>query len=272
MTSQAEKCSSFSAMHAEPGPLLLANAWDVGSAGLFASLGYRALATTSSGYAASEGRLDYGVEREQAIGHAARIVAATELPVSADLEDCFATDASGVAQTIALALQAGLAGASIEDFSSHRDAIYPLEEAVERVAAAVEAAHSGEVRLVLTARAENYLHGEPDLADTIARLQAYEAAGADVLYAPALQSPEELRELLASVERPVNVLLRRGPPSVAELGELGVARLSVGGAFAFAAYGAATRAAAELIEHGTTEYLELSAYGGRAVSKAFGAS
>jgi 2-methylisocitrate lyase-like PEP mutase family enzyme len=270
MTSQADKSSSFSALHDGREGLLLANAWDVGSARLLASLGYRALATTSSGHAASEGRLDYGLEREQAIEHSRRIVGATELPVSADLEDCFASDAAGVAHTIALARDAGLAGASIEDWSSREEAIYPLEQAVERVAAAAQAAHSGPARLVLTARAENYLHGKPDLTETIARLLAYERAGADVLYAPALQSPQELRELLGSVARPVNVLLRKGVPSVAELGELGVARVSVGGAFAFAAYGAAARAAAELIEAGTTSYLELSAHGASVVQQAFG--
>jgi 2-methylisocitrate lyase-like PEP mutase family enzyme len=270
MTSQATRCSSFMALHEGPKPLLLANAWDVGSARLLAAIGYRALATTSSGHAASEGRLDYGLDRERAIEHATRIVAATELPVSADLEDCFAREAGGVAQTIELAREAGLAGASIEDFGSGAEAIYPLEQAVERVAAAAQAAHAGPARLVLTARAENYLHGKPDLADTIARLQAYERAGADVLYAPGLQDTHELRELLASVALPVNVLLRRGAPPVAELAELGVARLSVGGAFAFAAYGAAVRGATELIERGTTDFLELSADGAGAVEHAFG--
>ncbi|MGO9960210.1 MAG: isocitrate lyase/phosphoenolpyruvate mutase family protein, partial [Solirubrobacteraceae bacterium] len=239
MTTHADKAARFLQLHREDRPLLLANAWDIGSAKLLASLGYQALATTSSGYAASLGRLDYGVTREESLAHAAALVATTDVPVSADLEECFAVDTAGVAQTVHLALVAGLTGCSIEDWDPRRQRVYDVCEATERVAAAAEAAHAGDVHLVLTARAENYLRGNPEVNDTIARLQAYQEAGADVLYAPGLDRPEDLRELLAAADLPVNVLARRGTPPVAELAEMGVKRISVGGGFAFAAYGAA---------------------------------
>jgi 2-methylisocitrate lyase-like PEP mutase family enzyme len=268
MTDQAEKARQFAALHTQDGPLLLANAWDRGSAKLFRSLGFQALATTSSGHAASLGRLDYGADSDQVLAGAAEIATATELPVSADLEDCFGADGAGVARTVELAIEAGLAGCSIEDWGSESGRLYETAEATERVRAAADAAHSSPVRLVLTARAENYLRDNPDLDDTIARLVAYEQAGADVLYAPALQTPEELRELLAAVKLPVNVLLRPGAPSPAELHELGVKRLSVGGAFAFVAYGAAAKAASELIDDGGNEYLELVQPGVKAIRAA----
>ena len=202
MTTPTDKAARFLELHRQQDPLLLANAWDVGSAKLLASLGYQALATTSSGYAASLGRLDYGVTREESLAHAAALVAATDVPVSADLEECFAVDSAGVAETVRLALDVGLAGCSIEDWDPREQRLYDVREAAERVAAAAEAAHAGEVRLVLTARAENYLRGNPDLNDTVARLQAYQDAGADVLYAPGLDRPEELGELLAAVRAP----------------------------------------------------------------------
>ena len=190
-----------------------------GSARLLAWLGFEALATTSSGFAATLGRLDGSVTRSEAIGHAADIAGATELPVSADLENGFADDPDGVAETLRSALQAGLAGCSVEDATGRPDApIYLAGLAAERVRAAAEAAHRGPVRLVLTARAENYLHGRPDLADTIARLQAYQEAGADVLYAPGLRRLEDIGRLVAAVDRPVNVLALPGAPPVAEPG------------------------------------------------------
>jgi 2-methylisocitrate lyase-like PEP mutase family enzyme len=236
MHDQAEQSRRFLALHHGDRPLLLPNPWDRGSASLLASLGFEALATTSSGYAATLGRLDGSVNREEALAHAAEIVAVADLPVSADLENGFAEDPAGVAETFRLACDAGLAGASIEDYSGEPDApIYDIGLAAERVAAAAEAAHGGRARLVLTARAENYLHGAPDLADTITRLQAYQEAGADVLYAPGLSSLEEIRELVASVGRPVNVLARPGVPAVSELAAVGVRRISIGGGFAFAA-------------------------------------
>jgi len=269
MTTHAEKAAHFLELHGRDRPLLLANAWDAGSAKLLASLGYQALATTSSGYAASLGRLDYGITREESLAHAAALVVATDLPVSADLEDCFAVDPVGVVETVRLALDAGLAGCSIEDWNPREQQLYDVDEAAERVAAAAAAAHAGDVHLVLTARAENYLRGNPDVTDTIARLQAYQAAGADVLYAPALDHPEELREMLATVERPVNVLARQGTPPVAELAKMGVKRISVGGGFAFTAYGAAVQAARELMSDGTYRFTDLSTVGAKAARAAF---
>jgi 2-methylisocitrate lyase-like PEP mutase family enzyme len=262
VSEQAKRAERFLALHRDERPLLLPNPWDGGSAKLLASLGFEALATTSSGSAATLGLLDGAMTREQSLANAAEIVEATELPVSADLENGFADDAAGVAETIRLALAAGLAGASIEDYSGHdEEPIYAIEAAAERVAAAAEVAHGGPVRLVLTARTENHLHGVTDLADTIARLQAYEEAGADVLYAPGIARLEDIRRVVDSVSLPVNVLARPGVPSVAELVEVGVSRVSVGGAFAFAALGAATEAAQELIEKGTYGYLQQSSIG-----------
>jgi 2-methylisocitrate lyase-like PEP mutase family enzyme len=257
-------------LHYAEQPLLLANAWDLGSARVLESLRFRALATTSSGYAAALGRLDYGVSREEAVQHAAAIVAASSLPVSADFEDCFADDRAGVAETGRLGRGAGLAGCSIEDWSDAKGQLYSVEAAAERVAAAAEAAHDGEVSLVLTARAENYLRGNPDLSDTIARLQAYQAAGADVLYAPALDERDDIRALLASVDAPVNVLARPSAPPVNELAALGVKRISVGGAFAFAALGALVEAANELLGEGTYGFTARSTAGARAARAAFG--
>jgi 2-methylisocitrate lyase-like PEP mutase family enzyme len=271
MTDQGQKAGQFLALHQQEVPLLLANVWDVGSARLVASLGYRALATTSSGHAATLGRMDGSVTREEALAHAAVIVGATDLPVSADLENAYADSPEGVAETISLALDAGLAGASVEDFTRDRDEpIYDIGLAVERVAAAVEVAHRGPVQLVITARAENFLHGRRDLDDTIARLQAYERVGADVLFAPGLRDAGDIRRVVESVDRPVNVLGGPGVPSVAELGELGVSRISVGGAWAFNAYRSLIDAATELRERGTYGFGEGSAAGRRAVGEAFG--
>jgi 2-methylisocitrate lyase-like PEP mutase family enzyme len=210
------------------------------------------------------------VTREEALAHAASIVAATDLPVSADLEKAFADEPSGVAETVRLALEAGLAGCSVEDFSGREDApIYDPGVAAERVAAAAEAAHAGPVHLVLTARAENWLHGRPELGDTIARLQAYQEAGADVLYAPGLERLEDIRQLIASVDRPVNVLALPGAPTVPELAAAGVSRVSVGGAFAFAALGAAVEAARELREEGTYRFWEQARAGAKSARTAF---
>lgn len=270
MSDQAERAERFLALHQGERPLLLPNPWDRGSAKLFASLGFEALATTSSGSAATLGLLDGSVTREQALASAAAIVEATELPVSADLENGFGDDAAGVAETIRLALAAGLVGASVEDYSGREDEpIYAIEVAAERVAAAAEVAHAGAVRLVLTARAENHLHGVTDLADTITRLQAYQEAGADVLYAPGIGALEDIRQVVSAVDLPVNVLARPGVPSVDELAAAGVSRVSVGGAFAFAALGTATEAARELIEQGTYGYLEQSGVGLKSARAAF---
>jgi 2-methylisocitrate lyase-like PEP mutase family enzyme len=271
MTEQAEKARRFLELHHKQRPLLLPNPWDRGSAKLLASLGFHALATTSSGSAATLGELDGAIGRERALAHSAEIVAASEMPVSADLENGFAVDAAGVAETVRAAIAAGLAGCSIEDYSGDdASPIYELAEATERVAAAAEAAHGDEVPLVLTARAENYLHGRKDLEDTIERLQAYEQAGADVLYAPGLMELAEIRKVVESVGVPVNVLARPGAPSVGELASVGVARVSVGGAFAFAALGALVEAAEELQGSGTYGFWERAKVGAKAAQAAFG--
>ena len=266
MATQAEAARQFLDLHRPGAPLLLPNPWDQGSAKLLASLGFQALATTSSGFAATLGRQDGSVSRDEALAHAAAIVAATDLPVSADLENGFADDPGGVALTVARAAETGLAGCSVEDFTGDEDdPIYDIGLAAERVAAAAGAAHDGAARLVLTARAENYLYGREDLADTITRLQAYQAAGADVLYAPGLTSLADIQRLVAAVDRPVNVLAMPGVPPVSDLAEAGVSRVSVGGAFAFAALAALAGAATELRDKGTYGYLAGTAAGRRAV-------
>jgi 2-methylisocitrate lyase-like PEP mutase family enzyme len=264
---QADKARRFRELHRPGAPLLLPNPWDAGSARLLASLGFEALATTSSGFAATLGRLDGSVTRDEAIGHAAQVVAATELPVSADLEDCFAAEPGGVAATLRAALDAGLAGCSIEDHD--RSEILDIAVATERVASAAEVAHARSVPFVLTARAENHLHGG-ELADTIARLRAYQDAGADVLYAPGLRTLEEIGAVLAAIDRPLNVLALPGMPAVAELASAGVARISVGGGFAFVAIGAVVEAARELREEGTYGYWPRARMGVDAAKAAFG--
>jgi 2-methylisocitrate lyase-like PEP mutase family enzyme len=262
----------FLALHRPGSPLLIPNPWDAGSARVLASLGFEALATTSSGFAATLGRTDGSVTRDEAIGHGAVIARATPLPVSADLENGFADDPDEVAATVSAAAGAGLAGCSIEDFTRRDDnPVYDRGLAVERIAAAAAAAHAGPRRLVLTARAENYLHGRDDLADTIARLQQYGEAGADVLYAPGLTRASDIAEVVRSVDKPVNVLALPRVPPVAELASLGVARISVGGAFAYAALGALVEAATELRTAGRYDYLRSSALGRKAAGSAFSA-
>jgi len=261
------KAAEFAALHVPGRPLLMPNPWDAGSARILAAVGFAAVATTSGGFAATLGRPDSSVTADQALRHAAAIVAAVDLPVSADLENGFADDPRAVADTVARAVQVGLAGCSIEDFRPHGEpGIYPLELAAERVAAAASAAH-GEPGLVLTARAENFIRGNPDLDDTIARLRAYRDAGADVLYAPGLVELADIRAVVSAVDRPVNVLVRPGLPPVAELADAGVARISVGGAFAQVALAALARAGRELLGGGYG-FLELAAEG-RAAYSAF---
>lgn len=266
----SEVVAGFRALHRPGKPLLLPNPWDAGSARILAALGYQALATTSSGYAATLGRRDGSVTRDEALGHSATIVAATGLPVSADLENGFGDKPDAVADTVARAIQVGLAGCSIEDFTGSADApIYDRGLAAERIAAAAEAAHGDGGQLVLTARAENHLHGHDDLADTIARLQSYQEAGADVLYAPGLVRPEDIRAVVSSVDRPVNVLALPGAPDVAGLAELGVARISIGGAFAYAALAGLAAAARELRDEGTYGFWERTSVGRDLVDEAF---
>ena len=262
MTNAATIGARFLAHHHGPGPLLLPNPWDAGSARLFEQLGFAALATTSSGFAATLGRQDGQVTLEETLENAAAIVRATAIPVSADLEHGFGASLADVAETYLRAAGIGLAGASIEDATGDQnDPIFSIEAAAERVQAAAEAAHRTAPDFVLTGRAENHFHGRNDLADTIRRLQAYQEAGADVLYAPGLTNADDIRSVVTSVDRPVNVLFRPTGPTVAELGRLGVARISIGGGFAFAAYGAAVEAAHEFLEQGTAGFSERARLG-----------
>jgi len=255
--------SAFLDLHRPGDPLVMPNPWDVGSARILVSLGARALATTSSGHAATLGRHDGAVTREEVIGHAAAIAAAVDVPVSADLENCFADDPAGVAETVRLAQEAGLAGCSVEDWSGTE--IYDLGLAVERVAAAVEAAGDD---LVVTARAENLLRGG-DLDDAITRLQQFQEAGAPVLFAPGLVTEEQIRAVVGAVDRPVNVLALPDAPPVPRLAELGVARVSTGGALAFAAYASLVESGRELLGAGTYGYWARVGAGRGVVTEAF---
>jgi 2-methylisocitrate lyase-like PEP mutase family enzyme len=254
MRSQAEKAAAFRALHEREGAFIIPNPWDAGTARLLAHLGFEALATTSAGYAFSVGRRDGAVSRDEMMEHVTAIVSATDLPVSADLENCFGDDPATVAETIRRAAATGLVGGSVEDYSGRpEEPIYERERAAERVRAAVEAARALPFPFLVTGRAENYLHGRPDLADTIRRLQAYQEAGADVLYAPGLRSRDDIVAVVRSVDRPVNVVmgLQGAQLSLAELAEIGVKRISVGSALARTALGAFLRAAREMREHGT---------------------
>jgi 2-methylisocitrate lyase-like PEP mutase family enzyme len=259
--------NAFLDMHVKGDPLLIPNPWDAGSARVLAALGFRALATTSGGFANTLGRPDGAVTRDEALAHAAAVVAAVDVPVSADLENGFADDPHGVAKTVRKAVGVGLAGCSVEDATKRPDnPIYGISHAAERVEAAVEAAGR---HFVITARAENFLHGRTDLAETIARLQRYQEAGAHVLYAPGITTAEQIRAVVTSVDRPVNVLALPSVPSVAELAELGVARISVGSGFALAALGALVDAGRELLDRGTYGFWQLAATGRDVARAAF---
>jgi 2-methylisocitrate lyase-like PEP mutase family enzyme len=272
MSSQQDKAERFAALHQGNTPLLLPNPWDIGSARALATVGYEALATTSSGFAATLGRVDGSVTRDEALEHARAIAGATDLPVSADLENAFGDEPEVVAETMRLAAETGLAGASVEDFAKRDDEIYDLALATERVRAAADALHREPARLVLTARAENYLHGRPDLPDTISRLQAYQDAGADVLYAPGLTALPEIEQLVRSVDRPVNVLALPGGPTVSELAAAGVRRVSIGGGFSYAALGALASAAEEFLAQGTYGFAPLVMAGRALAQQAFSRS
>lgn len=257
--SQAEKGERFRALHARPGAFVIPNPWDAGTARILAGLGFEALTTTSAGLAFSLGRPDGAgvVTRAEALANARAIVDATELPVAADLENGYGHRPEDAAETIRLAAEAGLVGGSIEDATGDpRRPIYGFEQAVERVAAAVQAARALSFPFVLVGRAENFVHGRPDLADTIRRLQAFEAAGADALYAPGISAPEDIRSVCAAVGKPVNVVmgLQGAALSVAELTALGVRRISVGSSLSRAALGAFVRAAREIRARGTFSY------------------
>lgn len=259
MSGQHAKYERLKALHAREGAFVIPNPWDAGSARLLSGLGFEALATTSAGYAFSRGKLDSfaALSRAEVLANAGEIVAATALPVSADLEDGFGVAPQDCAETIRAAARVGLVGGSIEDATGDPgDPIYDMGLAVARIEAAAEAARG--LPFLLTARAENFLWERCDLGDTIVRLQAFSDAGADVLYAPGLPDIEAIRTVCAAVDKPVNVVMGLTGPrySVAQLAEAGVKRVSVGGSFARAALGALMRAAEEVRTHGTFDYAE----------------
>src|SRR5499427_7710976 len=260
MNPQATRAEAFKALHERPGVFAIPNPWDAGSAKLLASLGFEALATTSAGFAFSLGKSDGAVSREEALGHARVIVEATSLPVSADLENGFGEEPETCAETIRLAAKTGLVGGSIEDATGRiEDPIYPFDLAVERVKAAVRAARGLPFPFMLTARAENFLHGRPDLKDTIRRLEAFADAGADVLYAPGLKTREAISAVVKAVApKPVNVVMGLVGASLTlnELADLGVKRVSLGSALARTAYGAFLRASEEIRREGAFTFAE----------------
>lgn len=248
-------------------PFVIPNPWDIGSARILASLGFEALATSSAGFANAIGRPDGGVTRDQALEHARQISAATPLPVSADFENGFGDAPEVVAETVVLAGETGLSGCSIEDFGQDAG-IYAKDLAADRVRAAVEASRKDASPLVITARCENFFRGNPDLADTIARLQAYQEAGADVLYAPAI-GIDAVASVVAEIDRPLNVIIMPGGPTVPELFAAGAARVSIGSAMAAAAQDALVQAAREILDHGTHEFWGRAVRSMRAVNAAF---
>ena len=258
--SREAKARAFWDLHTGPRAFVIPNPWDAGGARILAALGFKALATTSAGLAFSLGRKDGSVSRADTLDHARQITeAAPDLPVSADLGNGFGDAPETAADTIRLAAHAGLAGGSIEDATGNpRSPIYDFNHAVERVAAAAQTARSTAAPFTLTARAENFLHGKPDLEDVIARLKAFEAAGADVLYAPALPSLDAIRAVCASLSKPVNVVVGFGAArfSIDELTDAGVRRISLGSSLARAALGGISRAAKEINERGTFDFLD----------------
>jgi 2-methylisocitrate lyase-like PEP mutase family enzyme len=260
--SQAEKAERFQALHARLGAFVIPNPWDAGTARILTGLGFEALTTTSAGLAFTLGRRDGigAITRDETFANAKAIVEATDLPVAADLENGFGHTPGAAAETIRLAGEvAGLVGGSIEDSSGDlRRPIYDFQHAVDRVAAAAEAARALSLPFVLVGRAENFLHGRPDLDDTIRRLQAFETVGANALYAPGLTRPEDIRTVCAAVSKPVNVVmgLKTASLSVADLAALGVRRISLGSALSRAALGAFLRAAREIREQGTFRFAE----------------
>jgi 2-methylisocitrate lyase-like PEP mutase family enzyme len=255
MRTQAEKAQALRALHERPGAFVIPNPWDAGTARLLAALGFEALATTSAGLANSLGRLDgtNAVSRSEVLENCRVIAGATDLPVSADLENCYAHEPRAAAEMIRLAADTGVVGGSIEDATTDpSSSIYDFQLAVERVQAAVEAARSLPFPFMLTARAENFLRGRPDLDDTIRRLQAFEKVGADVLYAPGLRDLATVRAVVSSVTRPVNVLMSAVDPAITaeELAGAGVKRISVGGALSRLALAAFLKGARELKDRG----------------------
>jgi 2-methylisocitrate lyase-like PEP mutase family enzyme len=257
-----DRRARFRALHEREQLFLMPNPWDVGSARLLEARGFEALATTSAGFAWSIGKRDREVTRDELVAHVATLAGATSLPLNVDSERCYPDDPGGVAETVAQLAEAGAAGCSIEDYDPGADAIDDVPVAAERVAAAAHAAHGLPEPLVLTARAENHIHGVDDFEDTLARLLAYREAGADVVYAPGLTDLGQIAAVVESVGLPVNVLALPNGPSVAELASVDVRRVSTGGLPARAAYSALLDAAQELADAGT------SGYAARAVSTA----
>jgi 2-methylisocitrate lyase-like PEP mutase family enzyme len=257
MATQAEKADLFRSLHDRPKPLVIANPWDAGTAAILTALGFEALSTTSGGLAITLGRRDgiAGITRDEALANAKSIVDATHIPVAADLENGYGHSPEAAAETIRLAAKAGLVGGSIEDATGDAaNPIYGFNQAVERVSAAAEATRSLPFPFMFVARAENYLHGRSDLDDTIRRLQAFEKAGAEVLYAPGLTRAEDIKAVCSAVSKPVNVLAAlKGAPhlTVAELASLGVRRISIGSALSRAAITAFIHAAREIKEKGS---------------------
>ena len=253
MTTQAEKAERFSALHRSEGAFIIPNPWDAGSACMLAALGFEALATTSSGFAFSLGRVDGAVSLDETLAHCRALCAATDLPVSVDLENGYGDDPAAAATAVTQAGRAGVVGGSIEDYSGNESSsIYDVELAVERVSAAVGAARSLPYPFTLTARAENLIRGRDDLDDTIRRLQAFEEAGADVLYAPGLETLDQVRAVTTSVGKPVNVLgTMIANVTLEQLAETGAKRVSIGGSLARAAWAPVLTAAAEMLARGS---------------------
>lgn len=255
MADQKTKGEAFQALH-ESGCFIIPNPWDVGTAKLMTNMGFKALASTSSAFARSTGVNDYELTRDQVIAHVRELCRSTHLPVSADLENGLGDSPETCAETIRLGAEAGLVGGSIEDYTGTPGQLYEIEHAKDRVAGAVEAARNLPFPFVLTARAENHFTGDGDLADSIKRLQAYQEAGADVLYAPGLRSLADIQSVIASVDRPINIL--RGPKEglvpIAKLADMGVRRISLGGSLGILAMDAVYKAGRELLDRGTFEY------------------
>jgi len=263
--SQADKAAAFEALHNAPGVFVIPNPWDPGSARLLAGLGFKALTTTSAGYARSIGFPDYNAGRENVMAHIRAMAPVIDIPLAADLEDGFGPKPEDCAETIRQGAAAGLVGGSIEDFTGDRaNPIYSIAEAADRIRAAAEAARNLPFKFMLCARAENYLNGRPDLADTIARLQAYQEAGADVLFAPGLNTSEEVREVCRSINRPFNIV--RGPRkeqlTVEQVGALGVKRISTGGMMHAVAMSAMIGAAKEMLGPGAFEFSKAMPHAG----------
>lgn len=252
--SVGEKRARFRALHDADELFVIPNPWDIGSARLLQSFGFPALATTSAGFALTLGRLDGGVTRDELVEHVARLAGAVDVPLNVDSERCYPDEPGGVAWTVELLSEAGAAGSSIEDYDPAADRIDDVAVAAERVGAASSVAHGLAEPMVLTARAENHLHGIDDLDDTIARLVAYRDAGADVVYAPGLADLAQIERVVKEVGLPVNVLVLPHVPSVDELGSAGVRRISTGSLLSNAAYGALKAGATELLTSGTSEY------------------